>query len=123
MKGPASWFRVAIVLGIVVDWIPGLPSIVAPGWSLSALGQRPTTSATWLAFSGLLTVLLSLFFIPAAIAPYRYPASAWLAVTARPIEAIFFLLIWRGLYTAFGLVDLLLFLLQAPLLLLTIAHE
>lgn len=122
MRRPARWFGLAIWLGIVADWIPGLPSIVAPGWSLAALGQRPTTSPTWLAFSGLLTVLLSLFFIPAAIAPYRYPASAWLAVTARPLEAIFLLLIWRGLYTAFGLVDLVLFLLQAPLLLLTMAQ-
>lgn len=122
MLRPASWFGLAVWLGIVADWIPAVPSIVAPGWSLAALGQRPTTSATWLAFSGLLTVLLSLFFVPAALAPYRYPASAWLAVTARPLEAIFFLAIWRGLYTAFGLVDLALFVLQLPLLLLTMAQ-
>ena len=64
-------------------------------------------------------VLLSLFYIPGAIAPYRYPASAWLAVLARPPGVLFFLVLYPGQYNAFGILDLVLFLIQAPLLILT----
>src|SRR5919202_6697053 len=106
----AVWFGRAIWLGILADWVPGIPAIFAPNSVLQVLGMGATPSPTWAAFAALLVVLLSLFYIPGALDPYRYPASAWLAVLARPPGVIFFLLLYRGQYPAFGILDLVLFL-------------
>ena len=115
----AIWFGRAVWLGILADWALCVPAIFAPNATLELLGMGPSASPTWLAFSALLVVLLSLFYIPGANAPYRYPVSAWLAVLCRPPGVVFFLVLWRGQYPAFGLLDLVLFLVQAPLLILT----
>ena len=45
----------------------------------------------WPRFAALLLILLSAFYIPAAVDPSRYRASAWLAVLARFAGALFFL--------------------------------
>jgi hypothetical protein len=100
----------------VADWILGIPAIFAPGWTLALFGQEPTPETSWVAFASFLVVLLSLFYIPGAVDPYRYPASAWLAVAARPPGVFFFLWLYPGRYPAFGFLDLGLFLIQAPLL-------
>ena len=118
MNAVIVWFRVAMWLGIVVDWVRSVPAIVAPDWTLTHLGQRGSTSPTWVAFSFFLVFLLSLFFITGANDPIQYSASGWLSVLVRLCRAIFFLALYPGLYVAFGLADLVLLLIQAPLLLL-----
>jgi len=105
-------------LGILADWVLGIPAIFAPNLTLDLFGLRGSPNPVWVAFSALLVVLLSLFYIPGAIAPYRYVASAWLGVLCRPPGVLFFLLLWRGQYTMFGLLDLLLFVVQGSLLIL-----
>lgn len=115
MNKAAIWFGRALWLGIVVDWVQALPAIFAPNATLAFAGQRASENPTWVAFSALLLVLLSLFYIPGAGDPYRYPASAWLGVTARLPEALFFLWLYPG-YPALGVINLVLFLSQLPLL-------
>ncbi len=58
-------------------------------------------------------------YIPAAINPYRYRLAAWLSVLARPPGIVFFFLLYPNTYPLFGVIDLLLTLVQFPLLLLT----
>lgn len=70
----------------------------------------------WAAFAWLLLVLLTLFFLPGALDPIRYPASAWLTVISWAAGAIFFLVWYTAEYRAFGVVALILFVVQAPLL-------
>jgi hypothetical protein len=64
----------------------------------------------WTRFSGQLVILLSLFYIPAAIDPYRYRANAWLAVASRLAGVLFFgcvtLFSAEREYWLFGLFDL-----------------
>jgi hypothetical protein len=87
-------------------------------------GQTPDLEhPVWPAFASLLLVLLSLFYIPGALDPRRYKATAILSVLARPPGVIFFLLLWRGLYPAFGYLDLALTLIQAPLLYLALRQQ
>lgn len=119
MNKHAVWFRRSVWLGILADWALGIPTIFAPEWVLSTLGFRPTGDPVWTSFAALLVVLLSLFYIPGANQPYRYKASAWLAVFARPPGVIYFLILHPGTYPAFGILDGTLFLIQFPLLLLT----
>lgn len=119
MTNYAVWFRRAVWLGIIVDWVLAIPVIFAPQWVLGLLGLRPTADPVWTAFAALLVFLLSLFYIPGANQPYRYRFNAWFAVFARPPGVIFFLILYPGLYPLFGIVDAVLFLLQFPLLWLT----
>ena len=123
MNTHAKWFCRAVWLGILADWVLGIPTIFVPQKVLSLLGFRPTQDPVWTAFAALLVVLLSLFYIPGASQPYRYRFSAWLAVFARPPGVLFFLWLNPGYYPAFGLMDGFFFLIQFPLLLLTMRQQ
>jgi len=116
----ALWFKRAVWLGIIADWVLAIPVIFAPERILDLLGLRPTQDPVWTAFAALLVLLLSLFYIPGANRPDRYRFNAWLAVFARPPGVIFFLVLYPDLYPPFGLLDGALFLIQFPLLLLTL---
>jgi hypothetical protein len=118
MKGSATVLRVALWLGIVVDWALGLPTTFAPEGTLQLIGQGPVapTDRVWVAFGFMLSVLLSMFFVPGAIDPYAYRVSVWLAVGARVPEALFFFVLYPGPHSLFGILYALLFILQAPLL-------
>src|SRR6266446_7045385 len=118
MNKYAVWFSRAMWLGIIADWVLGIPAIFAPNCTLTLAGQRPSPEPHWVAFASLLVILLSLFYIPGANDPYRYSVSAWLGVLARPPGVLFFLFLWPDQYPAFGYLDLGLFCIQAPLLVL-----
>jgi hypothetical protein len=113
----ASWFGRAVWLGILADWFFGLPGIFVPNAVLSAFGfTEALETPVWPAFASLLLVLLSFFYIPGAMNPYRYRITAILSVLARLLFVILFLWLWPGWYPAFGYLDLFLFVIQAPLL-------
>jgi len=64
----------------------------------------------------LLLILLSAFYVPAAIDPTRYQLVAWLAVVARLVGVIFFVG-FHPAYRQLGYFDLLFFVPEAGLLL------
>ena len=117
MNRPANWFRRAVWLGIVADWLLAVPAIFIPEKLLDLLGLRSTADPMWTAFGGLLVFLLSLFYIPGANQPYRYRFNAWFAVLARLPGVVFFLVLYPGFYPAFGFFDGGFFVVQLPLLL------
>src|SRR5215469_10180663 len=91
MKKFAVWFSRSLRLGVLIDWVLGIPAIFAPEWTLRLLREQPAPSPTWVAFTSLLLVLLSFFYLLIASEPYRIPAIARLAVASRLLQAIFFL--------------------------------
>jgi len=115
----AVWLKQTLWLGILANWILGVPAIFAPERLLNLVGARPTQDPVWTAFAALILVLLGLFYIPGANQPYRYRANVWMAVFARLPSVIFFFLLWPRVYPTFGLLDGLLFLLQFPFLVTT----
>ncbi|WP_337174226.1 hypothetical protein [Paludisphaera sp.] len=121
MNGPHAWFRRAIWLGILANWSLALPAIFLPNAVLS-LGGLPLALETpvWPAFAALLLALLSCFYIPGAVDPDRYRATAIMSVLARLAGVVFFLVLWPDRYPAFGYLDLVMLLIQAPLLYLTL---
>jgi hypothetical protein len=110
-------------VGIVQDWALAVPAIFAPERTLALTKQRPTGDPTWTAFAALLLLLISLLYIPGAQDPHRYRRTAWLSVLARPPGVFFFLVLRRGKYPLFGIIDAFLFLLQGPLLFLASREE
>jgi hypothetical protein len=116
MNRYATWFRWAIWIGILADWVLGIPAIFAPNATLAMVGQRASADPIWTAFAALLLVLLGAFYVPGANDPYRYTFNAWMAVFARPPGVLFFFFLNPGVYPLFGALDLTLFIIQAPLL-------
>ncbi|MFI5051212.1 MAG: hypothetical protein ACHQEA_15255 [Gaiellales bacterium] len=108
------WFRRVVWLGIFANLVLALASIAAPDQML-AFSRLPTvTPHIWVRFAGLLLILLSAFYAPAAIDPDRYRANAWLTVVSRLAGVVFF--IGDPVYRMLGLFDLLFLVPEAVLL-------
>jgi hypothetical protein len=119
----ARWFGRVVWVGAAANVLLALPAFFATAAFLEfAVGPYEQVAPgpdplVWPRFAALLLVLLSLFYLPAAIDPARYRASAWLAVLARFAGAAFFL---PQRYLAFGLYDLSFGVVQGVLLLLAV---
>jgi hypothetical protein len=115
-----TWFKRAMWLGIIANCIIAVPGIFIPNTVLATLHwplvfEKPI----WTAAASMLLTLLSIFYIPAAIDPFRYRAIAWLSVfLARVAGPSFFLVLWPNQYPGVGYLDLTFFVIEAPLLLL-----
>ena len=113
-------FRWVVLIGVLVNLSFALPGIFIPNSVLSLAGGEPVIHTIWPAFASLLLVLLSLFYIPAALDPLRYTPFAWLAVLALLGGVIFFLFLRPGEYPLFGCIDLVFAVLEGPLLILAL---
>ena len=116
MNQYAEWFRRIVILGILVNLFLALPGIFIPNPVLETVHIEPARDPIWPAFSCILLVLLSLFYIPAALNPFRHRFSAIMTVLARLAGAVFFLLIWTEGARLFGYLDLVFAVVQGILL-------
>ncbi len=110
-------FRWAVIAGILQDWFFALPGIFIPSAVLQLANADPVPTPIWPAYACLLLMLLSFFYIPAAIDPFRYSSFALFTVVARLGGVVFFFLLYPGTFPPlFGYIDLTLTLLQGSLL-------
>lgn len=108
------WFRRVVWLGIFANLALAVPSMAAPD-QVVAFSRLPTvTPHLWVRFAGLLLILLSAFYAPAAVDPDRYRANAWLSVVSRLAGVVFFM--GEPVYRMLGLFDLVFFVPEAALL-------
>lgn len=120
----AIWFRWAVVIGILQDWLLGVPGIFRPNAVLQLVKVKPVEQPVWPAFASLLLTLLSVMYIPGAINPRRYRAVAILSVLARAAGVTFFFRLQRGKVPPwFGAIDLFFLLVQGPLLFLALREN
>ncbi|MEM9265696.1 MAG: hypothetical protein AAGA46_09245 [Cyanobacteria bacterium P01_F01_bin.13] len=105
MNTYATWFKRIVLLGVVVNLVLAIPTLVVPETMLTLFNLPLVEPVIWVQFSANLLILLSLFYIPAALDPFRYQASAWLAIFSRVAGVIFFLT-QAKIYLLFGLLDL-----------------
>jgi hypothetical protein len=111
------WFRRVMWLGILANLALALPTIAAPD-KMNDLMRMPTaTPVLWPRFAGLLIVILSVFYTPAATDIDRYRVVAWFAIGSRAAGVLFFMP--QAPYRMLGLFDLVF--LVPQLLLLAIA--
>lgn len=122
MNSYAKWFGRIVLFGVAVNIILSIPALLFPEWLLGLLGLEAAIPSVWVRFSANLLILLSLFYIPAAIDWERYQINSWLAVFARLAGFIFFLTQPRD-YLLFGLIDLSFFIPEAILLILAQRHQ
>jgi hypothetical protein len=103
-------------IGIVANLALAIPTLFHPAVML-ALNSLPTAEPLmWPRFAALLLILLSVFYMPAAVDPDRYRANAWFAVASRLVGVIFFFVFQSSEYRALGAVDLVFFIPEVILL-------
>jgi hypothetical protein len=109
------WFMRVMWLGIAANLLLALPTMAAPD-QMTAMFNLPTvTPNLWARFAGLLLVLLSVFYMPAASNPDKYRTQAWTAVGSRLAGVLFFAAEPRA-YLMLGLFDLVFFVPEVILL-------
>jgi hypothetical protein len=114
-------FRWAVGAGVLANMSLAVPATFTPNSMLRLIHTSESLDPKWTAFAAWLLVLLSLFYIPAALDPFRYRPVAVLSVSARAAGVIFFFGIYAGRFTVlFGLLDLTFLLVEGPLLFLAL---
>ncbi|MGC4081503.1 MAG: hypothetical protein QM736_05140 [Vicinamibacterales bacterium] len=112
----SRWFSRVVWLGIAANLALALPTLLMPARMLAFSGLPITEPLLWTQFAALLLILLSAFYVPAALDPQRYRLVAWLAVAARLAGVVFFVLFQPSEYHMFGYFDLVFFVPEAALL-------
>jgi hypothetical protein len=116
MRNADKWFERVMWAGIVANVALALPTLLVPAAMLSLAGLPQAVPLVWTRFSSLLLILLSSFYVPAAIDCRRARTSAWLSTLGRLAGTLFFLTQARE-YWLFGLFDFVFFVPQFVLLL------
>jgi hypothetical protein len=110
-----TWFERVMWVGICANVALALPTLLWPAEMLAFSRLPDAIPLVWVRFSSLLLILLSSFYVPAALDCRRARVNAWLATAARLAGAIFFACQARE-YWLFGAFDFAFFLPQALLL-------
>jgi hypothetical protein len=100
-----AWFRRVMWLGIIANVALALLSIFRTELVLELIGLPPASPLVWPRFASFLLILLSGFYLPAAIDPKGNLFAAVFAVVCRFGGVAFFSII-GGRYILFGLFDL-----------------
>ena len=89
----AKWFGYVVWLGIAANILFIIPTCFFPEWLLSLLKMTIPIPIIWVRAAGLLLLEISILYIPGALDPYRYRATAWMSVlVTRGGGASFFLI-------------------------------
>ena len=110
-----TWFGRVMWVGILANFALAVPTLLFPDRMLEFTNLPLATPIMWVRFAALLLILLSVFYMPAAVDPDRYRATAWMAVLSRLAGVLFFLTQPRE-YLMFGLFDLVFFVPESILL-------
>jgi hypothetical protein len=111
-----TWFKRVLWLGVIANLGLSIPTLLAPERTMALSNIPPATPVLWPQFAGLLLILLSVFYMPAAVDPNRYRVVAWLAVMARLAGVIFFVGFQAAEYHMLGYFDLVFFVPEVLLL-------
>jgi hypothetical protein len=112
----ARWFTRVTWVGIAANLALATPTLLVPERMLALTGLPPAAPIMWLQFSALLLILLSAFYVPAALDPNKFRLVAWMAVGARLAGVIFFLGFQPREYNLFGYFDFVFFVPELVLL-------
>jgi hypothetical protein len=92
MNAYAKWFSRVTWLGIIVNMFFVIPSCFFPEKMLIFLHMHIPDPIIWVRAAGMLLFIISVFYIPGAIDPYRYIATAWISIfPSRAFGSTFFI--------------------------------
>jgi hypothetical protein len=110
------WFSRVVWLGVICNLALAVPTLVAPEQTMMLMRMPPASPLVWPQVSALLLILLSIFYIPAALDFARYQITAWCTVASRLAGFIFFVGFQPAAYHVLGYFDLVFFIPEAVLL-------
>jgi hypothetical protein len=88
----AKWFGRVVWLGILANLLFVIPCCFFPEVLLSLLNMQIPVPIIWVRAAGLLLLEISILYIPGALDPYRYVATAWMSIfVTRGGGATFFI--------------------------------
>jgi hypothetical protein len=122
LNAPLAWFQRVLWLGIAANVALAVPTLLIPERMLVLTSLPPATPLMWPRFAAWLLMLLSAFYVPAALDPIRFRTIAWLAVGSR-LAGVAFFLTQSADYRMLGAVDLVFFVPEAVLLALATRRE
>jgi hypothetical protein len=122
MNNYATWFGRVVWLGIFANLALSIPSLLLPAETLAAIGAPSAYPLVWPSFAGLALILVSLFYIPAALQPLGNLLVSWFTVLARLAGVVFFLGFHRDYYLL-GVFDLMFLVPEATLLALAVRAQ
>jgi hypothetical protein len=105
----ARWFTRVTWIGVAANLALATPTLLVPERMLALTGLPTAAPILWLQFSALLLILLSAFYVPAALDPNKYRLVAWMAVGARLAGVVFFIGFQPREYHFFGYFDFVFF--------------
>ncbi|MBG1242452.1 hypothetical protein ACEYW6_28765 [Nostoc sp. UIC 10607] len=92
MNTYAKWFSRITWLGIIVNMFFVIPSCFFPELMLTFLHMQIPVPIIWVRAAGMLLFIISAFYVPGAIDPYRYQATAWISIfPSRAFGSTFFI--------------------------------
>jgi hypothetical protein len=80
MNAYAKWFSRVTWLGILANLLFVIPCCFFPETLLALLKMQIPVPIIWVRAAGLLLLEISILYIPGALDPYRYQATAWMSV-------------------------------------------
>jgi hypothetical protein len=80
MNAYAKWFSRVTWLGILANLFFVISCCFFPETLLALLQMQIPVPIIWVRAAGLLLLEISLLYIPGALDPYRYQATAWMSV-------------------------------------------
>ncbi|MEH2208026.1 MAG: hypothetical protein V7K53_28795 [Nostoc sp.] len=92
MNNYAKWFSRVTWLGIIANMLFVIPSCFFPELMLTFLQMHIPEPIIWVRAAGMLLFIISAFYIPGALDPYRYQATAWISIfPSRAFGSTFFI--------------------------------
>lgn len=85
------WFKRIELLGVASNLVLAVWALFAPGVLLKTFGLNAAYPETWVQFSALLLIIVSLFYIPGALNPERDFSIAILSIISRAMGVLFFI--------------------------------
>ena len=112
----AVWFGRVVWLGILANFALAIPALFVPERVIEMANLPPAMPLLWPRFAAWLLILLSLFYMPGAIDPYKYRVTAWLSIVSRLAGVFFFWVTQPPEYRLFGTFDFVVLVPEAILL-------
>ena len=101
----AVWFGRVVWLGILANFALAIPALFVPERVIEMANLPPAMPLLWPRFAAWLLILLSLFYMPGAIDPYKYRVTAWLSIVSRLAGVFFFWVTQPPEYRLLGTFD------------------
>ncbi|MEP6716523.1 MAG: hypothetical protein ABJC09_13215 [Terriglobia bacterium] len=98
----AVWFSRVVWIGIVFNLFFVASQLFAPDFVNVGVGLTPGFPTVWNRAPGMMVLALSILYIPAAVAPLRYPGYSWLLIVSRLAAACFWAWCVQSGQGAFG---------------------